>query len=124
MKVRRRENSVRLRLGRSEIRRLADARVLFEETDFGRGRKLGYALHAGDIPAARATFDQGVLVVWIPHEAARELADTDRVAVEARQPLEGGTDLTILVEKDFECLDAPASEPQDDAFPNPRGGKC
>lgn len=120
MKLRIRENSVRLRLGRSEVLRLADERVLHEETDFGGGRKLGYALHADDIPAAVATFDGATVVVRIPHEAARRLADSDQVSIDARQPLEGGAELKILVEKDFECLDAPASEPQDDAFPNPQ----
>ena len=120
MKLRIRENSVRFRLGRSEVQRLADQRVLSEQTDFGRGRKLGYALHAADVPSTAATFDEGTVIVWIPYEAARQLAETDRVGVEARQPLENGAELKILVEKDFECLDAPASEPQDDAFPNPQ----
>jgi hypothetical protein len=60
------------------------------------------------------------VVVRIPYEAARRLADSDQVGVEARQPLEGGADLRILVEKDLECVDAPEAEPQDDAFPNPK----
>ena len=120
MKLRIRGNSIRLRLGRSEVRRLADERVVYEQTDFGCGRRLGYALHADDVPAAVATFEDGVVVVRLPLEAARQLTDSDQVGVEASQPLEGGAELTILVEKDFECLDGPAAEPQDDAFPNPR----
>ena len=120
MKLRIRGNSIRLRLGRSEVRRLAEERVVYEETDFGGGQRLGYALHADDVPAAVASFDDGVVRVRIPHEAARQLVESDQVGVEASQPLHDGAELTIVVEKDFECMDAPAAEPQDDAFPNPK----
>jgi len=45
------------------------------------------------------------------------------VGLEGSQPA-GGEPLRILIEKDFECLDAAPGESQDDAFPNPRGARC
>ena len=46
------------------------------------------------------------------------------MGIEGAQPVGGGSTLKILVEKDFVCIDGPADENQDDAFPNPRGASC
>ena len=124
MKLRIRGNSIRLRLTRSEVRRLADNGTVEEWTDFGGGRRFGYGLRADDVPAPAASFDDRTVLVRLPRDAARRWADGDQVGIEGTQPVGGGATLKILVEKDFVCIDGPADENQDDAFPNPRGAAC
>jgi hypothetical protein len=45
----------------------------------------------------------------------------DQVSIEASQPAGAGCVLSLLIEKDFECLHSRA-EGDSDAFPNPRIG--
>ena len=125
MKLRIRGNSIRLRLTQSEVRRLADAGSVEEWTDFGDGRRFGYALRADDdARAPAASFDGAAVTVRLPRDTARRWADGDEVGIEASQPTGGSPTLKILIEKDFVCIDGPADENQDDAFPNPRGASC
>jgi hypothetical protein len=125
VKLRIRGNSLRLRLRRGEVRRLADEGLVEERTEFGPGSSpLVYALRADDVPRVAATFDAGGIVVSVPRSAARRWASSDQVGIEGSQDTGRGEALRILVEKDFECSDAAADEGQDDAYPNPRGKRC
>jgi hypothetical protein len=119
VKLRIRGNSIRLRLRQGEVRRLAAEGLVEERTDFGGRNVLIYSLVADDVPAMTATFDGGRVVVRVPRGVAARWASGDAVGMEGSQPVGAGS-LKVLVEKDFECLDAPAGEPQDDAFPNPQ----
>ena len=124
MKLRIRGNSIRLRLTQSEVRRLADEGTVEESTDFGGGRRFGYRLRTDDVTAPVASFDGGAVLVRLPSDVVRRWADGNEVGIEGTQPVGGGATLKILVEKDFVCIDGPADENQDDAFPNPRGAAC
>jgi hypothetical protein len=119
VKLRIRGNSIRLRLRQGEVRRLAAEGLVEERTDFGGSNVLIYSLVADDVPAMTATFDGGRVVVRVPRGVVAQWASGDAVGMEGSQPVGAGS-LKVLVEKDFECLDAPAGEPQDDAFPNPQ----
>ena len=123
MKLRIRGNSIRLRLTQSEVRRLADDGKVEEWTDFG-GRRFGYGVRTDDVTAPVASFDGAGVLVRLPRNIVRPWADGEDVGIEASQPAGEGAMLKILVEKDFVCIDGPADENQDDAFPNPRGAAC
>lgn len=126
MKLRIQGNSLRLRLRRSEVRQLADGGRVEERTAFGpaAAAALVYALLADDVTHVTASFEEGRLDVRVPHAVAAAWAGGDQIGIEASQPAGGGELLRILIEKDFECIDAPPGESQDDAFPNPRGNNC
>ena len=125
MKLRLRGNTLRLRLRQGEVRALAETGGVEERTEFAPGSPpLVYALRADDTPAVGASFEQGRIVVRVPRAAARQWAAGEQVGIDGAQETAGGDALRILIEKDFECLDAAAGESQDDAFPNPRGPKC
>jgi hypothetical protein len=112
-----------LRLGQSEVRRLADEGRVEEVTSFGPTQSLAYAVEAAaDAKAIRATFDNRGLLVRVPRDLVASWAGGNEVGISTKQSTgkANGDSLSILIEKDFECVDAPASEPQDDAFPNPR----
>jgi hypothetical protein len=120
VKLRIRGNSIRLRLGRGEVRRLAEQGAVEERTVFGRGKAFVYCVRTEDVASVGASFDGTGITVRVPREVARRWAAGDEVGIEGAQPAGDGGPLKILIEKDFECVDAPADESQADAFPNPR----
>jgi hypothetical protein len=123
MKLRIKGNSIRLRLGQSEVRRLLSEGIVSESTAFDlfRGQKLEYVLcTATNLLAMTASFENSRITVRMPASVMRNWAATDQVGVETTQVGSDGSELKILVEKDFECIDAPHDESQEEAFPNPQ----
>jgi hypothetical protein len=120
MKLRLKGDSIRLRLGRSEVSSLIESGIVEESTHFdvfGRDR-LVYALISDPaISRVTATFESGRIRVLVPSDRVREWGQSDDLGIEATQPAPGGRVLKILIEKDLECLDAPPEESQADAFP-------
>jgi len=127
MKLRIKGNSIRLRLGQSEVRQLANDGVVAEFTDFGDScsQRFEYALHAVfDDPTVSARFADGRMIVRVPAGAVREWAQTDQIGIRAVQRTTDGSELRILIEKDLECIEPAADESQEDAFPNPQLAAC
>ena len=119
MKLRIRGSSVRLRLTRGEVQRVAEGGRVEDAVAFGPTQCLSYALVAADVSVPSATFDQAAIVVSIPHEQLHAWATSDDVGIEAQQSIGNGQALSILVEKDFACLTPRKGEDDGDAFPNP-----
>lgn len=125
MKLRIKGNSIRLRLGRSEVRRMLDDGIVEESItfDISRRQRLEYMLcSAPDVRVVAASFDDGRIVVRVPSDLLRDWAGTDQVRIGAAQIGPDGGVLRILIEKDFECIEATAGEPQEDTFPHPQFG--
>jgi len=124
MKLRIQGNSLRLRISRSELMRFHETGLLETTVYFGReaGAELTYAL-------ARDNSRQAVDVESLPHrvevilpgETAQNWASTDQVGISAEIDLGNRGTLSVLIEKDFACLDRSA-EDNADTFPNPLAG--
>ncbi len=129
MKLRLQANSVRLRLKQGEVKRLIEKGVVEESIRFFPGREaLTYRLELSESAAApTARLKGSEVLVEIPAAPARQwAADANQVGLEAIQPAgaDAAQGLTLLVEKDFACLDG-SDEQNADTFPNPlAGGKC
>lgn len=124
MKLRIRGDTLRLRLKRSEVDRLAAGAGVVEHTRFP-GAVLSYRLETSGNGDFSAHFTNGSLVVRLPQKDALEWARTDAVSLHAEQKLPGNGVLDVLIEKDFRCLDPGhhrADEDDDDTFPHPRAG--
>jgi len=129
MKLRLQANSVRLRLKQGEVKRLIEKGVVEESIRFFPGREaLTYRLELSEavaMPTARLKGSE--VVVEVPAAAARQwAADANQVGLESIQPAGADAEhgLTLLVEKDFACLDG-SDEQNADTFPNPLAGtKC
>jgi hypothetical protein len=129
MKLRLQANSVRLRLKQGEVARLVEKGVVEETIRFFPGRDvLAYRLElveSATVLSARLKGSE--LLVEVPAADARKwAADATQVGIEAVQPAGADAEhgLTILVEKDFACLDG-SDEQNVDTFPNPLAGtKC
>jgi len=127
MKLRLQFNSIRLRLKRSEVEQFAETGRV-EETIIlgdGEGDTLHYALESTDeVSSPRAEFKGGCILVQVPTEMALDWASDDEIGIEADQPAGEQTQLRILIEKDFACVDG-SEEQNFDTFPNPLAGtKC
>jgi hypothetical protein len=123
MKLRIKGNSIRLRLGQSEVQRLADSGIVEERTVFGPAKQecFSYALCASpDASVVSASFADRRLVIRVPSHMIHQWATTDQVGIDVLQRTGNDDGLLILIEKDFECVDAPSDESQEDAFPNPQ----
>jgi hypothetical protein len=121
MKLRIRGNSLRLRLKRGEVDRLAAGNKLVEETEFP-GTVFSYSLELSDNEDMAASFDNGRIEISMPREIIPEWADTDLVTLYSEQELPGESKLEILVEKDFSCLEPGHHrncEDDQDTYPHP-----
>jgi hypothetical protein len=119
MKLRIKGNSIRLRLLRSEVEEFAEGGSISDETRFG-ANALRYTLAMSkDAESIVGKFDSNEITVFIPEKTARDWTTNDSVGFEIEQPTGPNESLTIIVEKDFVCIDRPNDPDRDDAFPNP-----
>ena len=124
MKLRIRDNSIRLRLSRTEVATIRSDGIVGGKVSFGGGSRLVYCLEA--TPAcvdSAAQFANGELLVRLPETTAIQWADSDEVSIEATQPLDDGSSLKILIEKDFACLAPREGEDESDLYPHPQEGE-
>ena len=119
MKLRIHGNSLRLRLNQAEVSQFSKTGFVEDGIEFAPGACFYYALESlFNLSAPCATYQNGSLRIQVPASQATEWVTTDRVGVSGEQPLSGGKRLSILIEKDFQCLHG-SEAPDPDAFPNP-----
>ncbi len=119
MKLRMQPNSVRLRLNQAEVAQFSKTGYVEETIEFAPGTSLTYVLESSStIPMPQASYKNGELRVQIPTGPSMEWATGDGVGVSGEQPLSSGGILSILIEKDFQCVHGEA-DPK--AYPNPMG---
>jgi hypothetical protein len=123
MKLRITNNSIRLRLLRSEVERFAKAGQISDEIEFGTDRSsyLRYSLVTSpEAESISARFRGNEISIVVPRTIAKRWTSSDDVGFENEQPIGSGESLKILVEKDFECIDRPDDPDRADAYPNPK----
>ena len=119
MKLRIQGNSLRLRLSQSEVAQFSKTGFVEDSTQFAPGVRFAYTIEtSSNLPAPQATYQDHWLRVQVPASLASEWYTTDEVAITAQQSVEPDTTLSLLIEKDYQCLHG--GEKRDpDAFPNP-----
>ena len=121
MKLRLRENSIRLRLLQNEIKQLKDNGFVTEKIEFAPMQILTYTINVSkDITEIMAEFHVGEILIKIPENKAEQWVNTNTVGLEREQIVEGEKTLKILIEKDFVCVDRPLDQDNLDAFPHPK----
>jgi len=120
MKLRIQGNSLRLRLSQSEVSQFSKTGFVEDSVQFAPSVSFAYTLESSSsIRAPQVSFQNGWLKFQVPSAMGMEWFTTDRVGISADQPLESGKHLSILIEKDFQCLHVDeARDP--DAYPNPQ----
>ncbi len=120
LKLRIRDNSIRLRMTQTETDLLKREGVVSARTRFPGGRSLEYAVEsspASVTPAAH--FSDNRLVVRLPETVVLAWATSEQVSMRGEQRLEDGDIVSILVEKDFQCLAPREGEDESDMFVHP-----
>jgi hypothetical protein len=123
MKLRLLDDSIRMRLSRSEVLAADQAGVVEGRTRFPNGSVFSFALETlpeGAEPSAEYSHER--MVVRLPaSEVSAWASDDTAVSLTGELALAGGAALQLLVEKDFQCLAPRAGEDQSDLFTNPQG---
>lgn len=121
MKLRIRENTIRLRLKKNEVDKLASGQSVVEQTHFP-DSVLTYRLDVSDDGDFSASFKDGNLTIRLPKPTVVQWAENDDVSIVADQALGESDVLSLLIEKDFKCL-SPGhhrlGEDDVDTYPHP-----
>lgn len=117
MKLRIKGNSIRLRLTKSDVQKLAQTGNVIETTQIGKG-KFKYELQTSNQESLQALLHDDIITVYIPKSFAANWHENDVVGIDNQVPLPDGDFLYLLVEKDFACLDE-TLEDQSDNYENP-----
>jgi hypothetical protein len=124
MKLRIKGNSLRFRLSRSEVARLLAGDRLEETVHFApqAEARFTYALQQDRaITAPHVHYAHNRVVVLLPVAQARTWGSTDQVGIAGDIDLGDFGSLSLLIEKDFACLDR-SDEDNQDTFANPNAG--
>ncbi|MBT8068370.1 MAG: hypothetical protein KJO09_14095 [Gammaproteobacteria bacterium] len=123
MKLRIKDNSIRLRLTRGEVDMLRDDGVVAATTGFPGGRQLRYRVESSPASVNPAAFlSDNAVTVRLPESTVASWATSEQVSMPGEQVLDDGSQLKILVEKDFACLTEREEEDESDMFPHPEAG--
>ena len=124
MKLRIRDNSLRLRLSRSEVEAIRDVGLLRSAVQFPSGARFEYVLESSPASVApTAEYADNVVLVKLPESAVHRWADSDEVAIASDEAVGNNGVLTLLIEKDFVCLSPRDDEDESDLFVHPDVGK-
>jgi hypothetical protein len=119
MKLRIKGNSVRMRLSKSELDLFASQGWLEEKIEFG-SASLTYRLESDQrAKELHADMKGKTICVTMPDRMKKDWTGTAVVGFENKLTMQNGKALTILIEKDFVCIDN-SMEDQSDNFPNPK----
>lgn len=119
MKIRIKGNSVRFRLTKGEVETFCKTGRYEETTVFG-SKTLTYALEGkAGIEELEADFVGDAITLYLPEQELSTWANSNRVGFANAVDWNDESALSLLVEKDFTCLDNTV-EDQSDNYPNPK----
>jgi hypothetical protein len=127
MKLRIKDNTLRLRVSRSDLAQLLaagriDATIHFTAAQQAR---LTYGIeHRASTEGMTLEYQPSEVVIVVPSVQTHAWAEGEQVGMYGKCYLGHGEHLELLVEKDFACLDLSDAD-NDDTFPNPGlGAAC
>lgn len=121
MKLRIKDNTLRLRVSRSDVTRLLAAGRIDATIHFASApdSKLTYGLeHRANAALSTLEYKPTEVVIVIPSTQAHAWANSDQVGIYGVYSLGQGEQLELIVEKDFACLDLSDAD-NEDTYPNP-----
>jgi hypothetical protein len=120
MKVRISGNKIRYRLKEPEVKQFQKEGTLSEVLEFGlqESEKLTFSLRISSNPVFAVQFVSNETIISVPQPQASEWTSTELVGFKAEIDTGKGKIISILVEKDFMCMDG-REEDNIGSFPNP-----
>ena len=123
MKLRFRENSLRLRVNRKEVEELAAGLALREEVHFPGNSRLTYLLEPFSHGVATASFVAGTIRIAAPGDDVKEWANSEAIGLYFHLSADG-IPLKVAIEKDLACMDGPLEEHDPLAFARDSNSTC
>lgn len=120
MKLRLKDNTVRVRINQSELRGLINSGWIESRTDFAPGQSLIYRLLACEDDVVSARMDACAIQIEIPRTRLLHWAATPDLSLSAENFWPGGS-VQVLIEKDLGCAKPRPGEDPAEAFPAPPG---
>jgi hypothetical protein len=123
MKIRIKGNSLRFRLRKHDIALLCNNGSITERIEFGEtaDQQIGFSLESGDQARMGIVYKDNMVRISIPKRQLDEWNNTEQVGMAQDLITETNKIISLLIEKDFACLDA-SEEDNRDAYPNPLAG--
>jgi hypothetical protein len=119
MKLRIRGNSIRIRVSKPELEKIAEAGSAEDKIRFAPANELRYRVDVKDGGGVEAEFRGSVIRVIVPRKEVERWLEPEQVSIEGEQAIGDGTHLRILVEKDYTCLAPRSDEDDSELFANP-----
>lgn len=118
MKIRIKGNSIRYRLTKTEVETFCNIGYFEDTTDFGT-KKFTYALQAKEgIDTLDAEFQGNTITLFLDKQKCKDWYQSNQVGFSHSTTKGNGTKLSLLLEKDFVCMDETV-EDQSDNYANP-----
>jgi len=118
MKLSIRDNSLLLRLARSEVEALHRDGVVAAVIAFPGGRQLRYAVESSPAVVNPAAFlSDGQIAVRLPENQVLAWATSEQISIRGEHRLDDGATLEILVEKEFACPARRGDAASSDRYP-------
>ncbi|TRX56116.1 hypothetical protein FNH22_17205 [Fulvivirga sp. M361] len=119
MKLRIKGNTLRLRLSKTEVDEVSHKGMTSDTISFPTGRLI-YTLAGGDDESLNASFKDSEIRIVVPGHVMKEWAITDQVGFSGQISLADGQEMSVLVEKDFQCSMNRPEEDESDLYENPQ----
>ena len=119
MKIRIKGNAIRLRLTRTEVEQFGKEGYLEERTEFVNSVFVYALCSSKNDKALSATFADSKISMSVPDAIAKEWVDSNKVGYSGEMEIAGGKFLSLLLEKDFKCVDSDRQEDQSDNYEHP-----
>jgi hypothetical protein len=102
MKIRCTQDSIRLRVRKSDVALLAKGQSVVEVLHFPTGGTLTFALEVSSVEHIQVQYEEANLAVHLPENIAQNWINTEQVGIETTLG-----QLHLLIEKDFPCAHRP-----------------
>ena len=114
-------NSIRYRLKQPEVHQFAQTGNITEVIAFGEApsNQLMFVLQKHDADEVAVTFQSNTTTIFVPSVLAARWTQTGIVGFDAELNTGKGSRISVLVEKDFACLDNTGAD-NEGTYPNPK----
>ena len=123
MKLRIKDNSIRLRLTQTEVEQIGNGDQIHNNLNFTGGERVSYLLVGSAVENPEIDYKDNRISISVPTEILTIWANSNEVSLLYELSLDHDNVLKLLIEKDFACLTPREDEDESDLFPHPEKGK-
>ena len=123
MKLRIKDNSIRLRLTQTEVEQIGNGDQIHNNLNFPGGERVSYLLVGSAVENPEIDYKDNRISISVPTEILTIWANSNEVSLLYELSLDHDNVLKLLIEKDFACLTPREDEDESDLFSHPEQRK-